>query len=49
MCYGKRYSRAKGLGVLDVTALLFCTGWSDFSDKVTLVQMCIASFLCLLK
>lgn len=49
MCYGERYSRAKGLGVLDVTSLLFCTGWSDFSDKVTLVQTCIASFLCLLK
>ena len=49
MCYGERYSRAKGLGVLDVTALPFCTGWSDFSDKVTLVQTCIASFLCLLK
>ena len=48
MCYGERYSRAKGL-VLEVTALLFCTGWSDFSDKVTLVQTCITCFLCLLK
>ena len=33
MCSGERYSRAKGLGVLEVRALLFYTGWSDFSDK----------------
>ena len=49
MCYGERYSQAKGLGVLEVTALQFCRGWSDFSDKVTLVQTCTACFLRLLK